>query len=132
MKHEFKQRMIYKDTDAEGVVYYANYLRFFERGRMELLRENGISIKEIKEKHNVGFAVTKVEADYHSPAMFDDVMVVKTVIEEVTPARIIFKQEALRDGQVLVSAKITSCAVSLKDFKPTRIPKELFKKSEIL
>lgn len=125
MKHQFKQRIIYKDTDAEGVVYYANYLGFFERGRMELLRDLGVSVKEIKEKSGILFTITRVECDYHSPALLDDEITITTEIEETTHATIIFKQEALREEKVLVSAKITACTISLKNFKPRRLPQEL-------
>lgn len=122
MKHQFKQRIIYKDTDAAGVVYYANYLKFFEQGRTELLRNKGISIKETKEKQGVIFAVTRVECDYLAPALHEDEITVTTEIEKATKARLIFKQEVLRAGQVLVSALVTVCSLSAKDLKPTRLP----------
>ena len=125
MKHQFKQRIIYKDTDAEGVVYYANYLGFFERGRTELLRDLGVSLKDIREKKGLVFAITRVECDYHSPALLDDEIMVTTQIEEATHATILFKQEVLREDKTLVSAKITACAISLKSFKPRRLPQEL-------
>jgi acyl-CoA thioester hydrolase len=122
MKHEFKYRIIYKDTDAEGVVYYANYLAFFERGRTELLRQMGINLKQIKEKQGIIFAVTRVECDYKAPALFDDEITVVSEIVETTSARVIFKQEVLRKDQVLVSANITVASIGLKDFKPVRLP----------
>ena len=122
MKHQFKQRIIYKDTDAAGVVYYANYLKFFEQGRTELLRDRGISIKATKEKHGVLFAVTKVECDYLAPALHEDEIAVTTEIVKKTSARLVFKQEVLREGQVLVSALITLCSLSVEGLKPTRLP----------
>ncbi|MFC1571334.1 tol-pal system-associated acyl-CoA thioesterase [Candidatus Margulisiibacteriota bacterium] len=124
MKHQFTHRVIYQDTDAEGVVYYANYLGFFERGRTELLRDKGISLRKIRENQGLVFAVAKVECDYYSPACHDDEIIIRTEIEKTTSARIIFKQEALRGDEVLVSAKVTVCAISLKDFKPVRLPQE--------
>jgi acyl-CoA thioester hydrolase len=126
MKHQFKQRIIYADTDAEGVVYYANYLKFFERGRMEYLRTVGVSIKELKEKKGILFAISKVECDYKAPALLDDEITVETEIEEKTAATIIFKQKVLRKEKVLVSAKITACAIRLKDFRPMKIPEGMF------
>ena len=125
MKHQFKQRIIYKDTDAEGVVYYANYLGFFERGRMELLKDMGVSLKDLREQKGIAFAITKVECDYHAPALLDDEIMVTTEILETTSATILFKQEALREEKLLVSAKINACAISLKTFKPARLPQEL-------
>ena len=126
MKHEFKCRVIYRDTDAEGVVYYANYLGFFERGRTELLRKTGVSLRRLKEEEGVLFTIVKVECDYKAPALYDDEITVRTEIEETTSARIVFKQEALREDQVLVSARITACAISLKGFKPVRLPERIF------
>ena len=122
MKHQFKQRIIYKDTDAAGVVYYANYLKFFEQGRTELLRDSGISIKATKEKQGIVFAVTRVECDYLAPALHEDEIIVTTEIARKTKARLVFKQEVLRDEQVLVSALITLCSLNVKDLKPTRLP----------
>jgi acyl-CoA thioester hydrolase len=122
MKHQFKQRIIYQDTDAEGVVYYGNYLGFFERGRSELLRGLGFSLKELKEKDGIVFAITRVECDYSLPALYDDEITVTTEIEEATGARIIFKQEAARENKKLVSARITACAIDSKSFKPVRLP----------
>ncbi|MFA6430987.1 MAG: YbgC/FadM family acyl-CoA thioesterase [Candidatus Margulisiibacteriota bacterium] len=125
MKNNFNQRVIYQDTDAEGVVYYANYLGFFERGRTELIRQMGISLKKIKEENGIVFAVEKVACDYTSPAFYDDEITIETEIEKVTGARIIFLQSAVRAGKTLVSAKITLFALNIKDFKPVRIPPEL-------
>lgn len=125
MKHSFTHRVIYQDTDAEGVVYYANYLGYFERGRTELLRQRGINLKEFKEKKGIVFAITRVEADYQAPAYYDDELMVTTEIKETTKARIIFFQQVLRNDQALVSAKITACALSAKELKPVRLPKEL-------
>lgn len=125
MKHQFKQRIIYKDTDAEGVVYYANYLGYFERGRTELMRTLGISLKDFKEKHDRVFAVTKVECDYYSPAYLDDEITIETEMKEISGATIVFKQKALRNDKILVSADITLCTIRLKTFKPARLPREL-------
>ncbi|MEA3492784.1 MAG: YbgC/FadM family acyl-CoA thioesterase [Candidatus Margulisiibacteriota bacterium] len=126
MKHSFKQRIIYADTDAEGVVYYANYLKFFERGRMEFLRELGILLKDLKEKKSMGFTVTRVECDYMAPASLDEEITINTEVVEKTGATVAFYQQALRGERVLVSAKITVCAISLKSFRPMRIPEGLF------
>lgn len=128
MKHEFKQRIIYRDTDAEGVVYYANYLAFFERGRIEILRQAGISLPQIKDEYGVVFAVAKVECSYHSPAKYDDEVTVRTEISQITPARIFFKHDVWRGAEFLVSAIITICAIDIKMFKAARIPEKLVRK----
>ena len=125
MEHRFSHRVIYQDTDAEGVVYYANYLGLFERGRTELLRQMGINLKEIKEKQGIVFAVTRVECDYKAPALYDDELTVVTAIEERSAATVVFKQAVLRGDKILVSARVTVCALSVKELKPIRLPKEL-------
>jgi acyl-CoA thioester hydrolase len=122
MKHEFKYQVIYKDTDAEGVVYYANYLGLFERGRTELLKGLGVDLIAVKAKENIVFAITNVNCDYKSPARLYDDITITTEIAEKSAVRIIFKQEVLRGKELLVSAKITACAISLKNFKPQRLP----------
>jgi len=125
MKSSFNYRVLYRDTDAEGVVYYANYLGFFERGRTELLREMGIDLKKLRDEEKIVFTITKVECDYLAPAMYDDEITVTTEIASKTKARVIFKQEVLRGETLLVSGKIEACAVSLKTFKPQRLPRQL-------
>ena len=130
MKHEFKYKPIYKDTDAEGVVYYANYLGFFEQGRTELLEKLGVDLKKIKEEQDIVFAINRVECDYKAPALLYDELTITTEIGSTTAARIIFKQQVKRGDQLLVSAKITACGISLKDFKPVRLPKDLQLASE--
>lgn len=122
MKHEFVYKPIYKDTDAEGVVYYANYLGFFERGRTELLEKMGVNLKEIKDEQNIVFAVTNVNCDYKAPAALYDEIRITTKIASTSAVRMIFEQEVFKGKQLLVSAKITLCAINLKDFKPARLP----------
>jgi acyl-CoA thioester hydrolase len=127
MKHQFTQRVIYQDTDAEGVVYYANYLGFFERGRTELLRQLGVSLKEIKAKDGIVFAISNVNCDYKAPALYDDELEIMTEICETSAVRMVFKQEVYRGKQLLVSAKVTACSLNLKSFRPVRIPNAVSK-----
>lgn len=124
MLYKFKERIIYADTDAEGVVYYANYLKFFERGRDEFIRQKGISLKDLKKEKGLLFAVDSVECKYHGPARFDDEIIIATEIAETTGVRIIFDQKALRGEELLVSAKISVFALDAKTFKPLRLPVE--------
>ena len=124
-KHQFTHRVIYQDTDAEGVVYYANYLGFFEKGRTELIRSLGISLKELKEKQGIVFAVEKVECDYSAPARYDDELTIETEIEKTTGARIVFQQTASRAKVILVRATITLFSLDFRTFKPQRLPKEI-------
>jgi acyl-CoA thioester hydrolase len=127
MKHQFTHRVIYQDTDAEGVVYYANYLGFFERGRTELLRRKGVSLKDIKAKDGIVFAISNVNCDYKAPSLYDDELEITTEVCETSAVRIVFKQEVHRGEQLLVSAKVTACSINLKSFRPARIPAEIVK-----
>ncbi|MBL9060646.1 MAG: YbgC/FadM family acyl-CoA thioesterase, partial [Mangrovicoccus sp.] len=86
--HEITIRVYYEDTDLAGIVYYANYLRFIERGRSELLRDAGIDQVRLKDEAGLVFAVRRVEADYLSPAKFDDLLTVRTRVTGETGARI--------------------------------------------
>ena len=127
MKHQYTYRVIYRDTDAEGVVYYASYLGFFERGRSELLRQKGISLKEVKAKEGIVFAIASVNCDYKAPALYDDELAITTEISETSAVRIIFKQEVRRGEQLLVSARITACSIDLRGFRPVRIPADILR-----
>lgn len=132
MKNKLNFRVIYRDTDAEGVVYYGNYLAWLEAGRTELIRELGFSLTELKKKHNLVFAVKDIFCEYLSPAFYDDEIVVETRINELKPIRVIFEQKILRktDSKILAVAKVTAIPIDIKSFKPIRIPEDL--KSKIL
>src|SRR5512133_3951168 len=103
-----EQRIYYEDTDAGGVVYYANYLRYLERGRTEFLRTRGLSIRKL---HQQGYLipVMRLEIDYLVPAVLDDLIRVETDVLEVTGGTCTLGQRALRvaDGAVLVDARVT-------------------------
>jgi acyl-CoA thioester hydrolase len=120
-------RPIYRDTDAEGVVYYANYLGYFEQGRTEFIRGLGISLKEYRQK-GIVFAVEHVDCNYNAPTFYDDELIIETEVEKSTGARLIFFQRVLRDNQPLVTARITLFALDIKTFRPLRIPLELLEK----
>ena len=100
-------RVYYEDTDLAGIVYYANYLKFIERGRTEFVRARGIDQAALKAEQGIVFAVRRVEADYLSPARFDDLLSVKTVVTELKGASILMDQDITRDGVTLFRAKMT-------------------------
>ena len=100
-------RVYYEDTDLAGIVYYANYLKFIERGRTEFVRARGIDQSALKADQGIVFAVRRVEADYLAPARFDDLLHVETVVTEVKGASILMDQTISRDGMVLFRAKVT-------------------------
>ena len=107
MAHRFSIRVYYEDTDLAGIVYYANYLKFIERGRSEWVRALGVDQLRLKEEQGLVFAVRRVEADYLSPARYDDMLVVETVPEAVTGARVVLAQRVMRGDDVLFAARVT-------------------------
>lgn len=121
MVHNFELRVYYEDTDLAGIVYYANYLKFIERGRTEWVRDIGIDQTELKASDGIVFAVRRVEADYLSPAKFDDELVVQTSPVQVTGARIVLQQDVKRGQEVLFSAVVTIVALS-ETGHPVRLP----------
>lgn len=121
MTHRFTLRVYYEDTDLAGIVYYANYLKFIERARSEWIRTLGIDQRAMKEETGTVFAVRRIEADYLHPAKFDDELEVETVTEAVTGARVVLKQDVLRDGEVLFTAHVTIVAIG-DTGHPARLP----------
>ena len=120
MTHSFPLRVYYEDTDLAGIVYYANYLRFIERARTEWLREIGLDQIALKAAGTV-FAVRRIEADYITPARFDDMLDVQTDVAARTPARIVLRQQVLRDGRLLFDAQVTIVAIGAGG-RPQRLP----------
>lgn len=118
--HRFPIRVYYEDTDLAGIVYYANYLKFIERARSEWLRELGVDQLQLKAEGAV-FAVRHLEADYLSPARFDDQLAVETGLNALGSARIVMDQRVLRGDQLLFSARVTVVCVA-ESGRPTRIP----------
>jgi len=105
-------RVYYEDTDLAGIVYYANYLKFIERGRSEWVRSLGIDQGALKRDHGIVFAVRRVEADYLRPARFDDALVVTTALVELGGARIVLDQAVERDGEQLFAARVVLVCLS--------------------
>lgn len=120
MKHRLPVRVYYEDTDLAGVVYYANYLRFIERGRTEALRDLGIDQARLKSERGLVFVVTRVEVDYRAPARFDDSLTVTTALETRTAARAVLAQTVERDARVLAAARVTLACMGA-DGRPVRL-----------
>ena len=96
VSHRFQFRVYYEDTDHGGVVYYANYLKFMERGRTEYLRAANIELDEVESNDGVLFAVTEANIRYISPALFNDLLEVDSVLTDARGARMAFKQQIWR------------------------------------
>lgn len=120
-------RVYYEDTDSGGVVYYANYLKFMERARTEMLRAQGFEQDRLLKEQNLLFVVRHVELDLLSPAHFNEQLVVSTSIATTRNASISFLQSIVRDGeeQVLCTANVTVACVTASDWKPVRLPVEI-------
>ncbi len=124
MSHSILVRVYYEDTDLAGIVYYANYLKYIERGRTEYVRAHGVDQAKLREKTGIVFAVRRVEADYISPAKFDDELTVSTVVTGATGVRVVMHQQVLRGDEVLFDATVTLVALAA-DGRPARLPAEL-------
>lgn len=117
-------RVYYEDTDMGGIVYYANYLKFIERGRSDWVRAIGMDQNAMKDDHGIVFVVRRVEADYLAPARLDDVLTVETQLTQVKGARFTMDQRVLRDDQPLFTATVQIAIMSLAG-KPARLPAEI-------
>ena len=124
MTHSFPLRVYYEDTDLAGIVYYANYLKFIERGRSEWVRSLGIDQRQLQADLGIVFAVRRVAADYLRPAKFDDELVVMTRAEAVTGARIVLEQGVLRGAARLFVAEVTLVCLT-ETGAPARLPAEI-------
>jgi acyl-CoA thioester hydrolase len=123
--HQHAVRVYYEDTDVGGIVYYANYLKFFERARTEWLRELGIK-QSIFLEQNIGFVVTKVEMDNKASAKLDDLLIITSTISTLKGASLVFSQQLNNEKQqLLCSAIIKVACVDLSISKPCTIPKSI-------
>ena len=122
-------RVYYEDTDAGGVVFYANYLKFFERARTEWLRHAGIEQNELSARDGVMFVVKSTAVDYHAPAKLDDELKLTVTVERLGQASVQFVQRALRGNgtgeQLLSVGRIKVGCVDCATFKPTAIPRRV-------
>lgn len=115
-------RVYWEDTDAGGVVYYANYLKFMERARSEWLRASGFEQDVLRDEAGVVFVVRRVEIDYLSPARFNDQLDVSVGLRELGRASLAVQQELMRGSTCLARASVTLACVDAVRFKPVKIP----------
>lgn len=148
MKHEQKSnafvipvRVYYEDTDAAGVVYYANYFKYFERCRTEWLRSIGHDQSALAAAHDIGFVVRSASAEYLLPARLDDALLVGLEVEQLGRAQVTLLQHVRRpvidengvvSSEELVTGRVKIVCVSLSAMKTTPIPKELREQLEAL
>ena len=125
-KFELLQRIYWEDTDAGGVVYYANYLKFMERCRTEWLRFLGIDQLRLRLDRRLQFAVVSVAVDFLLPAILNDEIIVTAELERLSGATISFKQTILRGEARLIDASTRVACLDSGTLKPRAIPKDLF------
>lgn len=129
-------RVYYEDTDTGGVVYYANYLRFYERARTEALRHIGFHQEALKNESELLFVVAGVQAEYKRPAVLDDELTVLLRIAKIARSYLVFEQEIIKEvaGEVLVLnvAQVKVACVHSKSYRPKAIPADLLAQLEVL
>ncbi len=125
-KFEFPYRIYWEDTDAGGVVYYANYLKFMERCRTEWLRFLGIDQSRLRAERQLQFAVVNVAVDFLRPALLNDEILVTAELERLSGATISFKQTIMRADTQLIDGSTRVACLDSGTLKPRAIPKDLF------
>lgn len=118
-------RVYYEDTDTAGVVFYANYLKFFERGRTEWLRRLGVNQSELTKREHRMFVVKGADIQYYKPARLDDLITIRSGITRLGRASVDFKQRAELGGELLCESSIQICCVDTLTFRPAALPQEI-------
>lgn len=121
-----KYRIYYEDTDSVGVVYYANYLKFFERGRTDFLRSKNIIQSELVSKFGIIFVVRNCFIEYFSPAKLDDLVEISTTIVQIKNASIKIKQEMIMGNKALSGLEVEIVCVDSVSLKPKKIPDHIY------
>ena len=128
-KFNFNTKVYYEDTDAGGVVYYANYLKFLERARSEAIYSLGFSNKELLEDHGILLIVKSCNIEYKKPAQLEDLLEISSEATSFTKTSILMKQLILKSKDIISEAEVHLVAVDKKG-KPTKIPDQLKRKLE--
>jgi acyl-CoA thioester hydrolase len=121
-------RVYWEDTDAGGIVYYANYMKFMERARTEWLRDLGFEQAALREEHGLIFVVVDLQAHYRKPAQYGDLLQVSCRVEEVTRASLTFVQQIHRDsvaGDLLLEGKVRVACLDALKYRPRPLPAAL-------
>ncbi len=118
-------RVYYEDTDTCGIVYYANYLKFFERARTEWLRSVGFEQQEMAEERGLRFVISRLECEFKLPARLDDLIELDVRVTRLGSASMVFEQSATRDGAVLATARVRVGCIQSDTFAPAPLPPEL-------
>lgn len=123
-------RVYYEDTDAGGVVYYANYLKFFERARTEWLRALGFEQKRLGEELGIAFVARSISVEYLKPARLDDALNVVSEIESVGRVQIVFSQRVVRDSaqgsELLLTSAMRIACIAQAGMRPAAMPEDIY------
>ena len=122
-EHRFPIRVYFEDTDLSGIVYHANYLRYMERARSDMLRLAGIDQRAHQESGGGAYAVTALNIRYRAPAKLDDALVVLTILRQIRAASVDIQQRVMRGNTILTEADVTAALVGASG-RPMRQPKE--------
>jgi len=128
-KFNFNIKVYYEDTDAGGVVYYANYLKFLERARSEAIHSLGFSNKGLLENHGILLIVKSCNIQYKQPAQLEDLLEISSEATSFTKTSILMKQLIIKNKDIISEAEVHLVAVDKKG-KPTKIPDQLKRKLE--
>ncbi|MBV8685605.1 MAG: tol-pal system-associated acyl-CoA thioesterase [Alphaproteobacteria bacterium] len=127
--HRFPLRVYFEDTDVAGIVYYANYLRFMERARSDMLRLLGIDQRAALESGEGVYAVAEASIRYRAPARLGDDLVIVTALDEIRAASVLIHQQVMRGGEILADAMVTAAFITSAG-RPRRQPREWVAKFE--
>ncbi len=118
-------RVYYEDTDAGGIVYHANYLKFGERGRTEFLRECGFENSKLHDELGVIFVVRNIEIDYIKTAHLDDELQLETTIKDLKNTSFIMHQRTLNGSKTIADMRVVLVCVETENYTPVRLPKKV-------
>lgn len=122
---QFNYRIYYEDTDAIGVVYYANYLKFFERARTDFLRSLNISQQVLAKENQIVFVVRKCNIEYFSPAKLDDLIQVCVEVKAIKKISLLMYQTISISSKIISTLEVEIVCLDANNFKPTKIPQQL-------
>ena len=123
-EHLYPLNVFFEDTDFSGLVYHANYLRYFERGRSSFLSLIGVKHGDLWNDKKIAFTIRKFEIEYKSPARIDDQLLIKTTYNKITGARLFISQSCYKGDVLIASAKCEAACIS-KNGRPVRVPKDV-------
>jgi acyl-CoA thioester hydrolase len=126
--HEIHIRVRYAETDRMGLLHHANYFVYFEMGRTELLRQSGLTYREIEDAGHY-LVIVAIDCKFKRPAYYDDLLTLRTIVERVTHVKLVHRYEVLRDGLLLAEGHSTLACVD-RDGRPQRLPSTLTGEAE--